>query len=382
MHTAGEFDVVRALAVAVSVMPALTHSVAQPSAQSESVAPTTVALVESWPDGRTIYELTSTRRASMWTPFFPRVDGYKLPEGATPVYAVQFGRVLVGRNIHVDISVLLGSAQPPGVPIASVVVSPGSRVVIDALAKFGVQPVTLSMVDVAPMTPYLPTVVSVSPQIEVANVDLLNAPYPGYRMTLRNLGSKGVSNVHVQSYRGQEKALSALKRAEDGRPMMHPGGSYTFDMNLTSGLANELTAPGRWTPRAIDLIEFDSVRWDDGTYDGTPPFPDADALIESDSGRRLQLRRIVDALRAAFAEPSSGFGVLASAKNRIDVLTDAEPDQVDAAKLAMQSTKASVRADIARFERDHSMSSDGVVRDWLTSLLRRYEAWLTRLSPP
>src|SRR5207247_11445073 len=158
MHTAGEFDVVRALAVAVSVMPALTHSVAQPSAQSESVAPTTVALVESLPDGRTIYELTSTHRGSMWTPFFPRVDGYKLPEGATPVYAVQFGRVFVDRTIHVDISVLLGSAQPPGVPIASVVVSPGSpRVVIDALTKFGVQPVTLSMVDVVPMTPYLPT---------------------------------------------------------------------------------------------------------------------------------------------------------------------------------------------------------------------------------
>src|SRR5438093_8477898 len=153
----------RAIAIAtldnsVSVMPALTHSVAQPSAQSESVAPTTVALVESLPDGRTIYELTSTHRGSMWTPFFPRVDGYKLPEGATPVYAVQFGRVFVDRTIHVDISVLLGSAQPPGVPIASVVVSPGSpRVVIDALTKFGVQPVTLSMVDVVPMTPYLPT---------------------------------------------------------------------------------------------------------------------------------------------------------------------------------------------------------------------------------
>jgi len=382
MHTVAEFGVTAVLAVAVSSMRGLAPSIAQPPHQSDAVIAATVALVETWPDGRTNYELTSSRRASMWTPFFPRVDGYKLPEGATPVYAVQFVRRLVGRDIHVDVSVLLGSAQQPGVPVASVIISPRSHVVIDALTKFGVQPVTLSMVDVPPMTPYVPTVVCVSPQIEVANVELLNAPYPGYRITLRNLGSKAVSNVHVQSYRGQEQALSALKRAEDGRPMMQPGGSYTFDMNLTSGLANELTAPGTWTPRAIDLIEFDSVRWDDGTYDGTPPFPHVDALIESDSGRRLQLRRIVDALRAALAEPSSGFGVLASAKNRIDVLTDAEPDQLDAAKLAMRSTKASVRADIARFERDHSMSSDGAVRDWLTSLFRRYEAWLTRLLPP
>jgi hypothetical protein len=87
-----------------------------------------------------------------------------------------------------------------------------------------------------------------------------------------NLGSKSASNVHVQSYRGEEKALSALRRADDGRPMMQPGASYTFDMNLTSGGASGFPTTGTWTPRPIDLIEFDSVRWDGGTYDGNPPF--------------------------------------------------------------------------------------------------------------
>src|ERR687887_1428281 len=90
-------------------------------------------------------------------------------------------------------------------------------------------------------------------------------------------------------------ALSALKRTDDGRPMMQPGGSYTFDINLTSGVANELTVPGTWTPRAIDVVEFDSVRWDDGTHDGRPRFPQVEAIIERDSGRRVQLRRIIEA---------------------------------------------------------------------------------------
>jgi hypothetical protein len=295
---------------------------------------------------------------------------------------VQFARVLVGRDIKVDVSVLLGSAQPPGVPVASVVVSPGSHIVIGELTKFGVQSVTLSMVEAAPMTPYLPTVVSASPRIEISNVELLNSPYPGYRFTLRNLGSKGASNVHVQSYRGGEKALSALKRADDGRPMMQPGASYTFDMNLTSGGPNGFTTPGTWSPRPIDLVEFDSVRWDDGTYDGTPPFPGVDAAVESDSGRRLQLRRIVDVLTRTLAQPRSGPEMLALAKTRIDALVDAEPDQLDAAKQAMQSTKAVVRADIARFERDQSSQPSTSVVEWLTSLLSRYQAWLTRLSPP
>jgi hypothetical protein len=380
---AAELYVAGALILAVSSLPGSAAPMVQPPLNGGAPIPTTVALVETWPDGRTNYELTSPRRAWMWTPGFPRIDGYTLPEGTAPVFAVQFIRMLVGRDIKVDVSVLLGSAQQPGVPVASVVVSPGSYVVVEQLSKFGVQPVTLSMVEVAPMTPHLPTVASVSPQIEIANVELLNSPYPGYRVTLRNLGSKGASNIHVQSYRGDDKALSALKRADDGRPMMQPGASYTFDMNLTSGGVNGFTAAGTWTPRPIDLIEFDSVRWDDGTYDGNPPFPHVDAIIESDSGRRLQLRRIIEALKRTLAEPGSGPELLASARDRIDALTDAEADQLDAAKVAMRSTKAVVRADISRFDRNQSTrQSTRAVIEWLTVLLRRYEAWLTRLSPP
>src|SRR5207247_10708742 len=106
-------------------------------------------------------------------------------------------------------------------------------------------------------------------------------------------------------------------------------------MNFTSGGANQFTTPGTWTPRPIDLIEFDSVRWDDGTYDGNPPFPHVDALIESESGRRLQLRRIIDALRRTLAEPSSGLELLVSARKRMDALTETEPDQLAAEQLAL-----------------------------------------------
>jgi len=53
-----------------------------------------------------------------------------------------------------------------------------------------------------------------------------------------------------------------------------------------------------WTPTPLDLIELDAVRWEDGTYDGTPPFPEADPAVEANSGRRLQLQRIVSRLKA------------------------------------------------------------------------------------
>jgi hypothetical protein len=259
---------------------------------------------------------------------------------------VQIARVLAGRDIKVDVSVLLGPAERPAVSVASVVVTPGSPVVVDALTRFGVQPLTLSMVEVVPMTSYLPTVVSVSPEVDVAAVELLHAPCPGYRITLRDLGSKAVANVHLQSYRGDEKALSALKRGDQGRPLMKPGDSYTFELHLTSDAANDSITPGTWTPRPIDLIEFDSVRWEDGTYEGTPLFPGAEAAIDTDSGRRLQLRRIIDALRTALAASSPGRDLLIAARDRIDRLPDAEPDPLAAARLAMRATKRSVRADL------------------------------------
>ena len=370
---------------AVATLLVATSAVAVLGSASQQATTTeppraTVALVEAWPDGRVNYELTSTRRAVMWTPQFPRLRGYTPPEGTPPVYAVQFARALVGGEIKVDVSVLLGSATPPGVAVTTVTISRGSHVVVNALTKFGVQPVTLSMVDVGTLVPFLPTVVSVSPQVEIASVELLTAPYPGYRITLRNLGSKGVSNVHLQSYRGQDKALSALKRTDDGRPMMEPGGSYTFDMNLTSGRGDVNTASGTWTPQPIDVIEFDSVRWDDGTSDGASPFPQIEPIVESDAGRRLQLRRIVDALRATIAEQDPGVDLLAAAKLRLESLADAEPDQLQLAKSAMRSTKAIVSADIVRFERQRTTPGPDV-RQWLTALLARYETWLARQSP-
>ena len=375
--------IVAMLAVAHALMVAASFAAAPAQAPAEPGAiPSTVALVETYADGRTNYELVSARPAKMWTPTFPRVEGYKLPDGALPVFAIQIARVLAGTGIKASVSVLLGSSRGQEVLLATVLITPGSHVVVDALTKFGIEPMTLSLATVAPLTPYLPTVVSVTPLVEIANVELLNAPYPGYRITLRNLSAKGASNAHVQSYRGEEKALSALRRDETGRPMMMPGGTYTFDLNLTSGSASTITAPGTWSPRPLDVIEIDAVRWEDGSYDGTPLYPHVDPVIEADSGRRVQLQRIVDALRQTLNAPGSGQELLAALRSRILALPAAEPDQLAGAQYAMRDTRAAALADIRRFENDRSAGHGAsAVTEWLAYTLRRYEAWLKRVSP-
>lgn len=360
----------------------MTPVAAAQSSPQGGVAPATVVLIERWPDGRTIYELTTNRRAAMWTPQFPRIDG--APQiTIEPVFAVQFVRTLEGRNIKVDISVLLGGGRQPGVPVASVTVSPGAEIVVNELAAFGIQPLTLSMATVAPLTPFAPTVVSASAAIEVSSVVVRNAPYPGYVVTLRNLGTKGVSNVFVQSYRRNERGLSSLQRTSDGRRLMSPGESYTFAINLTSGPADQVVPADTWTPPPLDVIEIQSVRWDDGSYDGTPPYPDADRAIETDSGRRLQLQRVVAALGPIVTGADDGRARLEAAAIAVDKVPAADPDQLAAAQAGMREIKSAAGNDLMWLAGDPAMVADPIeLERRLTSLLARYKAWLVRLSPP
>ena len=105
-----------------------------PVAPAPALPPATVALVESYSDGRVNYELTSAKPARMWTPMFPRVEDWQPPPGGVAVKALQLARVLVGRDVRVDVSVL-GPSITDETPVASVLVSPGAHVIVNELAS-------------------------------------------------------------------------------------------------------------------------------------------------------------------------------------------------------------------------------------------------------
>jgi hypothetical protein len=338
--------------------------------------PATIALVETYSDGRVNYELTSAKPGSMWTPFFPRVKDWQPPAGTLPVTALQIARVAVGKDVRVDVSVLRGPSHEETVAVATVLVTRGTHVVVDALRKFGVEPVDFSLADAAPFTPYLPTVFAVTPKLEIGPVELLNAPYPGYRITVRNLSSKTAANFHIQSYRGAAQGLSSVQRGLEGRPAMTPGGSYTFDIPLTSG---RKTDDGAWAPAPLDVIEIDSVFWEDGSIDGAPNV--VSARIPSESGQRLQLTRVTEILRHAIKEVDADTGLLARIRMEIQALSDREEGQLPDAQTGMRLAKTAALADVARFERDRSTADDSAaVRRWLTSTIDRYERWMARLA--
>ena len=60
-----------------------------------------------------------------------------------------------------------------------------------------------------------------------------------------------------------------------------------------------------------------------------------------------------------------------------------QPDQLQAAQMAMRNLKTAARADLARLAQQHATPADaGAVGAGLRAVLARYEAWLARLSPP
>lgn len=347
------------------------------TAQAAAAPP--VALVETFADGSTTFEIVTAKPSWRWTPQFPRIQGFKPREGDPEVKDLKITRVLDGENIRAGVSLLVG-LQHDEKPVAEYLISPGVHVVVDALRAFGVEPITLSMTTVAPFTPYPPIVMSVSPQIEIAVVELRSAPYPGYRITLRNLSSKAVSNVRFQAYRGDQKALSGLPRGENGRPLLTPGGSYDLDINLTSGGADPSTPPSTWKPRGLDTIEIESIRWEDGSYDGASPYPASEAAIERDGGVRPQLTRVIAAYRDTLKMPGNSVELIRALKQRIAALPENNPQQLAGAQAAMRGVKAAVLGDIIRFENGAHPWGLADVREWLKLTLERYEAWFSRLA--
>ncbi|MEQ1909898.1 MAG: hypothetical protein ABMA15_13805, partial [Vicinamibacterales bacterium] len=217
--------------------PIASSPLADQQPATRPIEPARMALVIRFADGRTTAELVSARGAWMWTPKFPRIASPE-PNAQTtlPVSALQVSRKLVGEDVHVDVSLLLKGTDPPR-QVESTIVRRGQSVAIDALRQYGIEPIVLSVVDVAPVVTDLPSLVSVAPELVFEHADIVMSPYPGYRVTVRNVAQQAVALIHLQTYRGGREAMSRLNGGDDGRPLVDDCGE--------SGLRGSRAAAGR-----------------------------------------------------------------------------------------------------------------------------------------
>ena len=326
------------------------------------------------------YDLVSTKPGKGWIAQVPRIDGTLPSDARQRVFAVQFSHVLIGSQVHVEIAALYQPGRTE-VPVARFVLSPGAHVVVNELERFGIKPIMLSLTAVDAVATYLPTVLSASREVEISNVELLSVPYPAYRVSLRNLSNKSVASFEMQSYRGENKAISSSPRGQNGRAAMTPGESFTFTVNLAGGSSADITPLGHVSPQPLDVIEINFVRWEDGAVDGVSRFPGTAAQLPRDGGRRLQLARIIAVYKRMLSAAAPGAAVIRSTEQQIEALSDAEPDQLPEALASMGDMKRAALADIQRFTRDVAAANDAAtVRAWMLAATHRYEDLLSRLA--
>ena len=338
--------------------------------------PARMAVVTTFVDGVTRYDLVSEKPASMWTPQFPHVPASMLPPGSVAYRALNIWRQAVDDRVHVKVSLLSGPLMHDEQPVRELMIARGERVRVSELRAFGVEPIVLSLADTEPMTPFLPTVISVAPELEISAVELLSAPYPGYRVRVRNVSTRTVATFHVQSYHGADKAMSAVKAGTHGLPAMAPGGSYSFDMNLTSG---RRVGDGPVSPRPVDIIHIDGVVWADGESLGANN--GASVAIPSDAGQRLMLERALAALRSAEHEPATAAVLLDHVRHAFEALS-IDGNRLPATQNAMRATRMAILNDLNFFAGDRSLAHDTeTVKRWIAATIQRYEAWMKLLSP-
>jgi hypothetical protein len=119
------------------------------------------------------------------------------------VRALQISRVLENGGVNVEIAVLRGLSHEVEEKVETLRLEPGQRARVTKVRRFGLEPIELSLTAAMPATLFVPNVTSISADIEIANVELLSAPYPGYRITARNIGGRAAANFQVQSHRSR-----------------------------------------------------------------------------------------------------------------------------------------------------------------------------------
>lgn len=366
-----------------------------PRAQQNTDLPANLMLTVRYVDGRLTQHAVGPTPGRVWTPLFPRLNGWTPPAGETPVDAIQYSWNRTAGGVQVTVSVLRFRPSHQETPVATVTVRADAAVPVDALRLFGAEAVQLSLSPAPRITASLPRLTSAIAGLEAIGVE--NAPDggPRYVVTLKNTSTVDLRIFSLDVYRGGRLALSGGRRGPEGRPIIDAGATYTFDVPISVSTASNF-AP---VAQPADELRITSALWTDGAVDGN--VSKALETVAFDYGMFLQLTLVVDAHRRAAADAPTD---LRTAIERLRAMTTSlsiEPsdDAVTVARLRMRfpdlvdavNTRSIVRAgmefvrtaalkDVSTLEEMSRTSKADDVARALAQAAERYAAWHSRLA--
>jgi hypothetical protein len=223
--------------------------------------------------------------------------------------------------------------------------------VVEDLTKFGVAPISLSIVSIGPVLAHSPIISEPSGQL-VVRVEPLRPNTPLYRFEVANRARCAVQAFDFEAYEGDTRILMGRRKTERNEPLILPGQEYSFELTL----GNTYGLP--W--RTIDHIVIISVMWDDGSVDGDlQPAMQELALARS---RASQLHALLNSLRAPGSIQFEPICMAFAALDRSDP--------------ALENARAEALDDLKRLE--EAGTGADAVSGWVARKIAEYSAWLSR----
>ena len=367
-------------------------------AQGTSSNPAPLALeVRYYSPQAPAYQTVSSKRAGAWYARFGHVSGWKQPSDSDEVTAVNIGTELAEDGVRVWVSVFLGKLHAEEKAVKSYILHEGEKVTVSELAQVGVEPFEIKLVRLSSLVGEAPKFASKARSIELVVMEPNLTTLPSYKVVIRNLSTKNVSALRLQTGQDGRPDVSSMPQGKEGAPLIAPGGTF----ELFAMLATRTTqTAGGYSPELLpnQVIEISTAVFDDGSFEG-----DSDAAIAFASfrkGRKVMLEKVLGLLQTS--SPSNDLTTASSLdwlKSEVGALKlEADSAAVEdvhsklanlpgsdqnrikhAIELGMKGVRDQVLSDVTQFQLHNRRSDPKAIRDWLAASKERYEAWLARL---
>jgi hypothetical protein len=299
-----------------------------------------------------------------------------------------------GDAVRVKVFVWTDKFRDQEILIGNFLLREGEKAAVAEMAKFGYEPMELSIVKVKPAPVLLPLVESRLPSVEVVSVEAERANFPSYKVTLRNLSYKDITYLEIETYRDGRLVTSHWPRGKQDRPLVKAG--ETFEDHVSADSLGLKQADG-YTPSSPQSVQVVTAVFNDKSYEGGKQ--SAAEFVAGQLARKIQITRALVLLQAA-AE-AEGAGALESLKKQVFALDrNAQQDMIDeilaefpglpapkakeTLKVFIEGGLDEVRKELLREIAEYTQtlernSASKPFSVWADGLRQKYEAWLSRL---
>jgi hypothetical protein len=258
---------------------------------------------------------------------------------------------------------------------------------IPELKLFGIEPFSLTLLNVVPPLPPPPAFENLTKTVEIVSVSLDNVPLPAYNLTLRNLSDKNIRALEIKVIHQGRPGVSGLWQGQQDRPLIDAGG--VLERTIPVAVAQKTAAgyaPGTATS---STIRIGAAVFEDLTYDGEEePACQYEKFVV---GRRLWVNRVLPFIEQQLASPalspqdfkqkfqSLTFELDDSEKTGQSAVSSkcANPDSFT--NISTQTLTLELNRDLDRLIKTRPAPPINF-REWLESRRDDYQSWLARLK--